>query len=194
MVLPCLVLSAGASRRMGVDKAWLRLGSESFLARILRTAREAGAAPLLVVHGPALRYSARIPSLGALPVLNPEPGRGRTGSLQRGLAALPPAAPGFLLWPVDMPLVRARTVQALLGAAAEAPQRLVQPAWRGRLGHPLVVPARAFASLAAADPDVPLRALLRELPRRVLSTSDRGVRANINTPAAYDAARLDVSR
>jgi molybdenum cofactor cytidylyltransferase len=45
------VLAAGASRRLGQPKQLLMLDGETLLARSVRLAREAGAAPVLVVVG-----------------------------------------------------------------------------------------------------------------------------------------------
>ncbi len=114
--------------------------------------------------------------------------RGRTGSLQAGLRMSPSAAPAVLLWPVDMPLVRARTVARLLEWAGPAPQAIFQPSFGGRLGHPLLLPRNCWQTILAAEPDTPLRQLIADVPRQVCKLNDPGVRANLNTPEDYRAA------
>jgi molybdopterin-guanine dinucleotide biosynthesis protein A len=85
-----VVLAGGASRRMGTDKATLRLGAETFLERAVRHLREAGAAPVVVATGTAGR-------LGPLPTADGEVDDGdrfRGDGPLAGLLAALTAAPG----------------------------------------------------------------------------------------------------
>jgi molybdenum cofactor cytidylyltransferase len=185
-MIGCLVLSAGASSRMGTPKALLDAGDgRSFVAAIAARAREAGAGAVVVVLGPphAERIRAALP--GDLTVaLNPQPELGMLSSVQAGIRALP-AVEAALIWPVDIPGVRATTVGAVLAAA---PGRIVIPTHGGRGGHPLAIPAGRFAELLALDPSLGLRALVQARPDEVvrLPVDDPGVLVDVDTPDDLD--------
>ena len=136
MAIPGLVLAAGRSRRMGRPKALLPAGDagDTFVGRIVRTLRAAGVDEIVVVAGDlapeiasALAGEAHPPRV----VVNPEPGRGQFSSLQTGLRAVNrPGIRGVLATLVDVPLVTAGTVAALLAAHAATAAPIVRPGAR----------------------------------------------------------------
>ncbi len=144
-----VVLAAGAGRRLGgVAKALLRDGGASFLERVITTAGGAGVAPVdvVVVVGPpfAAAVSAEARRLGATVSFNPTPERGMASSVALGFAAhaADVAITMALLWPVDHPRVALATLTALRAHGEGV------PAYRGRGGHPPLVPRRLFGALA----------------------------------------------
>lgn len=177
-----LVLSAGASSRMGRPKALCTLGGETFVARLVTAMFAAGCAEVTVVVGahaaeirPAVPAPARV-------VINGEWRRGMRASLAAGLAALPPGP--VLLTHVDRPWVAPATWAALVAADG-----LVIPTHRGRGGHPIRLPAALRARLGAGD-DTPLRDLVAAARPTRLAVDDPGVIVNANTPR--DLARLRI--
>ncbi len=108
-VIGCVLLAAGASRRMGTPKALLDYRGETFLDRLIRITG-AVCDPVIVVlghHAEAIRAGVRGK---ATFVVNPEPERGQLSSLQTGVAAflqtVPPAdGEGFAFMPMDCPAV-----------------------------------------------------------------------------------------
>jgi CTP:molybdopterin cytidylyltransferase MocA len=184
-----IVLAAGASSRMGSPKALLDLGGESFLARIARTARAAGASAVIAVVGPpdGEQVRARLPP-GVAAAWNPAPARGMLSSIQSGVAALPRGTAAALIWPVDLPEVAEATVRRILAAPAG---RIAVPEQGGAGGHPVRLPARLFAELAALPVEAGLRGLLEAHPGEVerISVDDPAVRRDVDTPADLAALR-----
>src|SRR5262249_58744014 len=104
-----IVLAAGAGTRMGGrPKALLTVDQQTFIGRVVDTARRSAVERVIVVLGHAAEEVER--ALGDAPdvtiALNPEPARGQLSSLKVGL---PEAAEcdGALAWPGGHPLVRA---------------------------------------------------------------------------------------
>lgn len=183
--LPAIVAASGLSVRMGSPKALLRIGGQSFLARIITTLREGGADPILVVvretEGPQGREAR---AGGAVPIANPDPTPGPISSLQAGLRALPEGTPGVLFSPVDHPLFLSESVGRMIEVFLRSTPPLVAPAFGGRPGHPVVFGRELFPELLAPDlPDGARTVVRRYLERRVLvEVPDSGILADINTP------------
>jgi molybdenum cofactor cytidylyltransferase len=180
-----IVLAAGASTRMGGagPKALLKLeDGRTFLAAIAQAAREAGSANVTAVvgppHGDAIRR-ALPPGVGAL--VNPRPERGMLSSVQTALSSLPRGVTALLVWPVDMPLVKAETVRAILAAA---PGKTVVPTHKDKGGHPVRIPQRRFSELSALAADATLKDLIDAAPADVvrLPVEDPGVLIDFDTP------------
>jgi molybdenum cofactor cytidylyltransferase len=179
------VLAAGASTRMGAlgPKALLptREG-DTFLERAVTRAAAVSADPILVVTG----AHPLTPPPGARAVHNPAWPQGQLSSLQAALRALPPdACDGLLVVLVDHPLVTAETFTRLADAFRTTGAPLVRPTHAGRRGHPIVVAARLFPELLAADPDQGARPVFnRHLSAAVdVPVDDPGIFADLDTPA-----------
>ncbi len=216
-----VVLAAGAGRRMGgVAKALLPIrrgaatgegaeagqgASETYLARIVATARAAGVRRGVAIvgapHGAAVAALAL--ALGLDVVENPQPERGMASSLELGFAWAAAtggsAATGIgdaeietaLLWPCDHPAVDPDTVRALFAAfAAATPSRAaVVPTVAGRGGHPALIARSLFAALArCAGLPEGARSVLRGAQPLRLPLLDRGCVADVDVPA--DAAEV----
>ena len=99
-----VVLAGGASRRMGTDKALLRIGDETLVERAARHLAEAGAGPVLVATGTAGRLGPDVLPAGALEVDDGDLHRG-AGPLAGLLAATrhPATAPVLAVLAVDLP-------------------------------------------------------------------------------------------
>lgn len=104
-----LILAGGESRRMGRDKAWLKLEGRTLLALAIEKARAAGCGEVMISGRSDQDYSA----LGC-PVLHDlEPGFGPVAGIERGLHAC--AAPLLLVLAVDLPDISVDFLKRLRG-------------------------------------------------------------------------------
>jgi len=155
-----LVLAAGQSARMDSPKALVQFEGRPLLEHLLapRLLREFGdVVVVLGHHADALRPI--VDRLGYRSVVNPDPDRGRTGSVQTGLKALRPAVRAVFVQPVDCPMILPETYLAL--AAAIGSCDVAIPSYLGKHGHPPLVSAALIPRILAAGPDEPLRELLQ---------------------------------
>jgi molybdenum cofactor cytidylyltransferase len=178
-----VLLAAGEGRRMGgIPKALLRYeGSQSFLARLCATVREAGCEPLAVLGAEADRVRAAHPDLPS--VVNPRWEDGQLSSVCTGLeAALDAGAELVLVHPVDMPEVRADTVRKVIaGVKGEG----ALPSYDGALGHPLALTAAGARLVLDSDAETLEDAIFRMHLQRV-DVGDPGTAVNFNTPDVYE--------
>jgi molybdenum cofactor cytidylyltransferase len=171
---------------MGRDKATLPIRGIPAWQRIAQTCRETGLGGVLVVgsHNEE-NLTAPLPA-GWKKAVNPVPEKGRTGSIQTGLALLLPDTEGILLFPIDHPMAAPGTVRRLLETFLELPERTgvwLVPVCQGRGGHPILFGRRFLPHLLQADPDAPLRRILSEHgERRDLPVEDPGVLFNLDRP------------
>lgn len=187
-----VVLAAGASRRAGTSKAIATIGGETLVARVVRTLREAGCAPVIVVVGAPHedRVRAEAERAGARTVRNDDPERGMSSSLQLALAALAADTDAAVIALVDHPRVEAATVRALADAFRAHGTPRIRPTHAGRAGHPYLVGRAAFAPLLALAPDAPegARPVLRALATREVPVGDPAIHDDLDTPEALAAA------
>jgi CTP:molybdopterin cytidylyltransferase MocA len=178
-----VVLAAGRSTRMGSPKALVELDGRPLLEHLLapRLLRDFGDVVVVLGH----HAEALLPVVersGYRHVVNPDPDRGRTGSVQTGLNAVRPGMRAIFIQPVDCPIILPATYLAL--AEAVSSFDVVIPSCDGKHGHPPLVSAELFPRIMAAGPDAPLRDVLRGagVGRRYVEVDDPGVLVNVDRP------------
>lgn len=107
MNFSALILAAGASTRMGRDKAWLSVGGKPLLARQIELVQALGANEILISGRTDTDYSA----LGGRVVVDRFLHAGPLAGIESGLAAT--NAPLLLVLAVDMPEMTADFLRAL---------------------------------------------------------------------------------
>lgn len=199
-MIPALLLAAGRSSRMGRAKATLPLGErDTFLTRIVRTFQEAGVDDVVIVLGhdaEAIAAAFASSGLRARFVLNADYDRGQLSSLLAGLAVVDrPGVQAMLVTLVDVPLVSAATVRAVVDAYRRTHAPIVRPTSGTRHGHPLLIDRSLFAALRAADPETGAKPIVRAhaSPAGDIPIDDEGAFIDIDTVEEYRRAISDLS-
>jgi molybdenum cofactor cytidylyltransferase len=190
-MIGCIVLAAGKSERMGRPKPLLPCRGSTFLGTVLDTLERTRVSAVRVVLGygaAGVRSGCALPD--GIVAVNPTPERGMLSSVRSGLASLPPGLDGFLLWPVDHPLVEPATVDLLIAAFEASGAPLAIPVHGGRRGHPALFAMRLAAELESAPDGEGARAVVRAHASDLVEVpvEDAGVLTGIDTPASYAAA------
>lgn len=161
--IAAVVLAAGASTRLGKPKQLAVMGGETLLERAVRTAREAGCVPIVVVLGASYLevLAGTYGTLGdAIPVINDKWQKGMATSIGLGvrtLALVAKSADGVVLMTCDQPAVTASHLREL---CAE-PELIAGSGYAGKIGIPAYFPCSRFDELMKLSGDTGARALLR---------------------------------
>lgn len=193
-VVAAIILAAGESTRMGRPKALLPdPQGRPFVVRLVDTFTAAGLSHIIVVAGSQAAaisdvLDAAAPRITPVVVTNPNPARGQVSSLWVGLDEAERAgAEAVLVTLVDIPMVRAETVDRILSAWHEQRASIVRPAFGSRHGHPVLFAKSVFAELRSAPLDEGARAVVHAHTPDVVDVdvSDEGCVTDIDTPADY---------
>ena len=188
-MIAAIILSAGASSRMGQPKALLRLRSTSFLEAVLSACEAAGLSRKVVVLGPdGDKIMSELDLEHLTVVRNPDPTTGPIGSIRLAVReVLNHPVEGVLIWHVDQPHVALDTIAVLLDRFREGGHSIVVPEYRGMRGHPVVYGRAVFEELLHAPDTDGARAVVRADPNRVtaVAVDDPAVREDVDTPDAY---------
>src|SRR5688572_30500495 len=160
--LEAIVLAAGSSKRLGRPKALLEIEGITSLERILDVLSKCAVRGGVVVAGEHLEeMRARIDPAPLQYAINPTPEAGRMGSVIIGLASTDPHS-DVLLWPVDRPMARIDTVQAILSARDQetGTNVVIVLEYDGHYGHPILIASGLRKKLLNAAPNANLREVL----------------------------------
>jgi molybdenum cofactor cytidylyltransferase len=184
-MLAAVILSGGASRRMGSPKALVSYQGASFLEHLLSVTRHPAIGARRVVLGPdADAISEQVALTPGEVVVNEDWERGQLSSIHAALRSLPPGTDGMLLCPVDHPLVSAALVNNLIVTFLETRAPVVLPTFEGRRGHPVIFAAAVYEELLRAPLETGARAVVWAHKNEVqeVSTTEEGCVLNLNDP------------
>ena len=178
-----VVLAAGKGSRFkgSTHKLEQSLGGLSVLGRTLRNAIESHL-PVVVVTTQALAAAAAQVVAARDVVVVPQSlaSLGMGHSIAAGVAARADA-PGWLLLPGDMPMVRPATLLAVAAALEHHPVAYAQ--YQGRRGHPVGFAAELYSELMMLSGDEGARRIVARYPALGVDVDDPGVLLDLDTEA-----------
>jgi len=183
-----IILAAGFSSRMGAFKPLLHLGEETALEKSVKIFRRAGIRHLQVIVGHGA--GELLPLLEKLEVpylFNPRYREGMFTSVQCAMRHLPEWVSAFFLQPVDMPLVRERTLETLRRARNETGKGIIHPVFWGKRGHPPLISTSYRQMILEGSGEGGLKALLLPFAGDILEIEvpDEHCVLDMDTPQDY---------
>jgi molybdenum cofactor cytidylyltransferase len=183
-----IILSGGASRRMGTPKALLAFKNETFLDRLIRVF-SAFCDPIIVVVGEhADRIQCGIErGRQVLFAVNPDPDRGMLSSLQCALALVPGNAEAAMFLPVDHPHIEGATIEKLAARFRADRAPVTVPTYQSEHGHPVCIAREVITELLALPPGAKASDVIHNHVAQTLyiEVADPAVVADVDDPAAY---------
>lgn len=122
-----IILAAGAASRMQQCKALLPFVNRSALHVLSSSFISAGVTPIVVTGYFRNEVEAECVRLGLQSVHNEHADQGMFSSIQAGCKALPADASVFFVSPVDIPLIRSRTISTLLRHSEKYDTHILHP-------------------------------------------------------------------
>ncbi|MBF0384637.1 MAG: nucleotidyltransferase family protein [Candidatus Omnitrophica bacterium] len=193
-MISCILLSAGLSSRFGSPKALATIGSLTVIEKLQQMLLKTSISEIIIVLGsepekiiPFIGKDKRISY-----VINKDFLKGQTSSFKAGVKRSDINSRGYLLLPVDFPLVKTQTIQNLIDIFLEKKPRMLIPLYLGRKGHPPLFSAELRKHFLNLSDENGLNTLAKEDKSGEVSfidTDDQGVIKSFNSPEEFEALK-----
>ena len=175
--LKCIILAAGASKRLGRPKALLLKEGVPLIRWIVNKLEVQGIKPIIVTRQ-ELMIEIALSCPNRTVIVNPKPDAGRTGTIQCGILHINSEKEKIkpyrlLMVPVDRPGFSDETLSKLMDE-----ERCCVPAKEGRGGHPIMLmPKEIEEILSEENPDRPLHEIVNPVH---LEVKDLNLHVNLD--------------
>lgn len=186
-----VVLAAGASSRMGRDKALLPWHNGTFLSAAIRALQSSTELVIVVAGENEANLEPIVNAEAAFIVRNPDPEMGQFSSLQCGLReVLNRGRDAAIVTLVDRPAPSWQTVEGLKASFLSADDSIwiVVPEYAGRHGHPVVVGREMIEAFLRTPASGSARDVEHACQQHVayVAVNDSAVVANVDTPEDFE--------
>lgn len=190
-MLAAVILSGGASSRMGSPKALLPYQGRPFLEHLLKiTIHPEIGARRVVLGADAESIAKAIPLKANEMIINSQWEKGQLSSIQAAVRKLPAGTEGMLLLLIDHPLISSLLVGELIAQFHKSRKPIVLPVYEGRRGHPVIFSASLYPELLRAPAETGARAVVWAHADEVeeIPTNEEGCVLNLNDPETLNRA------
>jgi molybdenum cofactor cytidylyltransferase len=189
-----VILAAGASSRMGRDKALLPWRSDTFLSAAIRALQPATELVIVVAGANAASLEPIVDANAAFLVVNPNPQQGQFSSAQVGLReVLNRGRDAAMVTLVDRPPAEVETIEQLREVFLASDDHIwaVVPEFGGKHGHPIVVGREMIEGFLRAPVTSSARDVEHANQEHILyyPVNDPLVVANVDTPEDFEKLR-----
>jgi len=183
-----IILAAGLSSRMGELKALLDIGGKKAILRLVDENIKAGISDIVVVLGYREKdISNCLRNRNVKCVVNEDYLFGMYSSIQKGVSEISRDAKGFMIMPVDIPLIKASTIREIADFFMEKDCDIVIPYFNDITGHPPVLSVKCAFKILSSQPENGLRDIMMsdEWSKCRFDTVDEGTLYEMDNKEQY---------
>lgn len=190
MICP-VVLAAGLSSRMGVQKLLLPFGGKTVITHIVDQLLAGSLGEIHVVVGhQAERIGAELSGRAVSIVKNPNYKSGMLSSVRCGLKSLPEKCRAVMVVLGDQPTITDELINQMVQSFEATEKTILVPLYNNKRGHPIIFSKHYRDEILTQFDDVGLRGLLQAHPDEVseLKVTTSAVLCDIDCPQDYKKA------
>ncbi len=179
--ISALVLAAGSARRMKIPKLFMDFGGYPLISWCLRSIQKVPFEDRVLVVGD--KYQDAIFTLSLLKeasgvdiIINQNFSQGMSTSLKAGISVVNKNSQAILLLLADMPFISVEIMHTIINTFAQSQKEdsIIVPVYKGRQGHPVLIPCCYFQEIERIEGDKGAKEILQRHKEKVCLVESPG--------------------
>lgn len=196
-MISAILLGAGESKRMGVNKLLLPWGKTSVFEHCLDSLLRSNIQEVVIVLSDRtkeirnrLKESSILANKRIKVEMNRDYRKGMSTSIRRGLKRIDPRSDGILIALGDQPFLNPRTINGLIRSFGQGRGDIIVPSFRKVKGHPVIFHRKYEKELLKLRGDTGGKTLLMKYSKQMktIRVKSEGVIKDIDTQKEYRRA------
>lgn len=159
--IAAIIIAAGYSSRMNSFKPMLTFKDMTAIERLIHTYQCTGIKDIYVIVGHRRKdITDKLKGLEVEIVFNEVYDKGMFTSVKKGIGALDKNINAFFMQPVDIPLIKEKTLQLLMNRYMAVDKGLIYPIFCGKKGHPPLIDCKYNSMILNSDGEGGLKRIL----------------------------------
>ncbi len=203
-----IVMAAGLSRRMGVNKLLLCIDNIPLIKRTLRTIEKSKLQKVIVVYSDQgvldvvkdyerERSESDVSLMNIQLVYNQHPEKGQSESVKLGMFESETKSEGYMFFVADQPFLNPEVINQIVDAFTENPEHIVVPTYNNSRGMPIIFPGKYRLDLLSVSGDKGGRSIIDENKKQTifLPIEDPKVGEDMDTLEDYEkVCKIELER
>ena len=179
-----IILAAGFSRRLGLDKLLLEINHGPIIENVIRAAVKSSLDEIILVYRrkvvKAIADSYRIKT-----IQNEDAKNGQSTSVVKGIRAANAATDAYLFMVGDQPFLNSETINCILDCHVKKPDQIIVPLYNDHAGTPVLFPVSFQNDLLLIRGDTGGRSVIQAFKDRVthICIEQSSIGYDVNTTA-----------
>jgi molybdenum cofactor cytidylyltransferase len=185
-MISAIILAAGYSRRMGVNKLLLKYRGKSLIQSTIDTILQCGFSEVILVG--RVEEIIEIGNINGLIVVeNQNAEKGISESIKLGVLHAK-EVDGYMFFTADQPFLDVDTIKSLIREFIENPTYIIVPRCDERQGNPVIFPPDLKEEFLKLEGDIGGKTIINENPDRVrfIETNDSWELFDVDTSENYE--------
>ncbi len=179
-----IIIAAGYSSRMNHFKPLLKFEDSTVIERLIHTYKCAGIQDIYIVVGyKGEAIAEKLNGFEVNIVYNDAYEEGMFTSVKKGILALDKSVDAFFMQPVDIPLIKAKTLVLLKNSYVTSEKGVIYPTFNEKKGHPPLIDCKYNSTILNSNGDGGLKRILEGF------TED-----SLDVPVFDEAILMDMDR
>ncbi|NBI05983.1 molybdenum cofactor cytidylyltransferase [Senegalia massiliensis] len=159
-MITAIIMASGFSERMGSDKLFLKVNSQTLIERTIKIVKGSKIDNIIIVYRDK-RIKDIAKNQGIISIYNNNAKKGQSESIKLGIKSADERTKGFIFFVGDQPFLSIGVINKIITEFKKRREEIIIPLYNGKRGNPIIFPALLKKELLLINGDIGGREVIK---------------------------------